>query len=264
MMYWQRGEIDLPHHTIYTSASYRSNLADIGGARRDPSFYACNPSRLDGRWRRPVVRQYVLVPMPTTSADRSGVRPRSTPTRRAYGQMARVLVARSCETRCEARRRHAGRPAGDEHQSRHVQPVHPLADAPSTDPAASVFRVSDGAWSRRRRHPSGIRAAGHLPPAAKITQAALWRRGVVKASPASPSPRGRRFAARSTCSGRLDARGRDAEGVRAIFATRRSGASWARIRPCRSAPTPAARRSTSFRSSAAAADGLRASTTLFT
>ena len=44
------GEVDLPHHTIYTSTLYRDNLADIserGTLSADPSTYICNPSRID-------------------------------------------------------------------------------------------------------------------------------------------------------------------------------------------------------------------------
>ena len=68
------GEVDLPHHTIYTSETYTENLADIathGRLSEDPSIYACNPSRLD-----PTLAPegssalYVLVPTPNT---RSGI-----------------------------------------------------------------------------------------------------------------------------------------------------------------------------------------------
>ncbi|MFO0963377.1 MAG: phytoene desaturase family protein [Phycisphaerales bacterium] len=44
------GEVDLPHHTIYTSRSYVENLRDIserGRISADPSTYICNPSRTD-------------------------------------------------------------------------------------------------------------------------------------------------------------------------------------------------------------------------
>ncbi|MCA9286744.1 MAG: phytoene desaturase [Phycisphaerales bacterium] len=63
-----RGEVDLPHHTIYTSASYRDNLADIatrGRLSEDPSAYVCNPSRLDPTLAPPGDSSlYVLVPVP--------------------------------------------------------------------------------------------------------------------------------------------------------------------------------------------------------
>ena len=65
------GEIDLPHHTIYTSTKYRQNLADIGEGRLsdDASFYACNPSRIDPTLA-PAGHSslYVLVPTANTKA----------------------------------------------------------------------------------------------------------------------------------------------------------------------------------------------------
>jgi phytoene desaturase len=66
------GAIDLPHHTIYTSASYRENLADIAQRGRlsvDPSTYLCNPSRLDPSLAPPGHSAlYVLVPTPNAQA----------------------------------------------------------------------------------------------------------------------------------------------------------------------------------------------------
>ena len=69
------GEVELPHHTIYTSTKYRQNLADIGEGRlsEDASFYVCNPSRID-----PTLAPegdsslYVLVPTANLKADRDG------------------------------------------------------------------------------------------------------------------------------------------------------------------------------------------------
>jgi len=69
------GEVDLPHHTIYTSTKYRQNLADIGEGRLsdDASFYVCNPSRID-----PTLAPegdsslYVLVPTANTKAAKDG------------------------------------------------------------------------------------------------------------------------------------------------------------------------------------------------
>ena len=69
------GEVDLPHHTIYTSTKYLQNLAYIGEGRlsEDASFYACNPSRLD-----PTLAPeghsalYVLVPTANTKAAADG------------------------------------------------------------------------------------------------------------------------------------------------------------------------------------------------
>jgi len=62
------GEVDLPHHTIYTSRSYVENLKDIaerGTLSQDPSTYVCNPSLLDPTLA-PAGHSalYVLVPTP--------------------------------------------------------------------------------------------------------------------------------------------------------------------------------------------------------
>ena len=69
------GEVDLPHHTIYTSGKYRQNLRDIGDGRLsdDASFYVCNPSRID-----PTLAPegdsalYVLVPTSNLKAAADG------------------------------------------------------------------------------------------------------------------------------------------------------------------------------------------------
>jgi phytoene desaturase len=69
------GEVDLPHHTIYTSTKYRQNLADIGEGllSDDASFYVCNPSRID-----PTLAPegdsslYVLVPTANLKAAADG------------------------------------------------------------------------------------------------------------------------------------------------------------------------------------------------
>jgi phytoene desaturase len=62
------GEVDLPHHTIYTSRSYVENLKDIaqrGRLSQDPSTYVCNPSRIDPTLAPPGHSAlYVLVPTP--------------------------------------------------------------------------------------------------------------------------------------------------------------------------------------------------------
>ncbi len=67
------GEVDLPHHTIRTSRAYESNLADIsqhGRLSDDPSFYICNPSRLDPTLAPPGHSSlYVLVPTPNTKGS---------------------------------------------------------------------------------------------------------------------------------------------------------------------------------------------------
>jgi phytoene desaturase len=67
------GEIDLPHHTIRTSSDYERNLQDIavdGRLSEKPSFYVCNPSRIDPTLAPPGHSSlYVLVPTPNTTAD---------------------------------------------------------------------------------------------------------------------------------------------------------------------------------------------------
>ncbi|MEM9064948.1 MAG: phytoene desaturase family protein [Planctomycetota bacterium] len=71
------GAVDLPHHTIYTSKKYLQNLEDIGRDKgrggtlsEDPSFYVCNPSRIDPTMA-PAGKSalYVLMPCPNTRAD---------------------------------------------------------------------------------------------------------------------------------------------------------------------------------------------------
>ncbi len=66
------GEVDLPHHTIYVSSRYEENLRDIterGRLSDDPSFYLCNPSRLDPTLAPPGKSAvYLLVPTPNTKA----------------------------------------------------------------------------------------------------------------------------------------------------------------------------------------------------
>lgn len=65
-----RGPIDLPHHTVYISGSYRENLADIscnGRLSDDPSVYVCNPSVTDGTLAPEGNSSlYVLMPTPST------------------------------------------------------------------------------------------------------------------------------------------------------------------------------------------------------
>ncbi|MEM1184541.1 MAG: phytoene desaturase family protein [Planctomycetota bacterium] len=70
------GEVDLPHHTIYTSASYRQNLDDIAVNRKlseDPSVYICNASRTD-KSLAPEGHSslYVLAPTPNLEKDPDG------------------------------------------------------------------------------------------------------------------------------------------------------------------------------------------------
>jgi phytoene desaturase len=92
------GEVNLPHHTIYTSARYRGNIDEIGSGRlsEDPSTYVCNPSRLD-----PTLAPeghsslYVLVPTPNTRAVNGNAidweASREVLRERTYEQLARVF-----------------------------------------------------------------------------------------------------------------------------------------------------------------------------
>lgn len=67
-----KGEIDLPHHTIYVSQRYRENLEDIvtnGTLSEDPSLYICNPSRLDPTLApKGASSLYVLMPTPNCAS----------------------------------------------------------------------------------------------------------------------------------------------------------------------------------------------------
>ncbi|MBL9147693.1 MAG: phytoene desaturase [Phycisphaerae bacterium] len=67
------GEVDLPHHTIYTSKDYRGNLANIathGRLSADASTYVCNASRTDASLAPEGHSSlYVLVPTPNAQAD---------------------------------------------------------------------------------------------------------------------------------------------------------------------------------------------------
>ncbi|MBC01772.1 MAG: phytoene desaturase [Phycisphaerae bacterium] len=61
------GDVDLPHHTIYTSKTYQDNLEDIGDGRltEDASTYVHNPSRIDPSMAPEGHSSlYVLVPTP--------------------------------------------------------------------------------------------------------------------------------------------------------------------------------------------------------
>ncbi|MEM7623390.1 MAG: phytoene desaturase family protein [Planctomycetota bacterium] len=94
------GGVDLPHHTIHTSASYAENLRDIterGRLSEDPSIYLCNPSVTD-----PTLAPeghsslYVLVPTPNTQPGTDGVTidwAKEAPAlrERAFAQMERVF-----------------------------------------------------------------------------------------------------------------------------------------------------------------------------
>lgn len=65
------GEVNLPHHTIYVSAAYQQNLADIttnGTISRDPSVYVCNPSRIDPTLA-PKGKSSIYLLIPTPNCD---------------------------------------------------------------------------------------------------------------------------------------------------------------------------------------------------
>lgn len=89
------GEVDLPHHTIYTSETYQDNLDDItskGALSEDPSIYVCNPSRIDPTLAPPGTSAlYVLVPTPNTKCGIDWEQSRSLLRERALDQIENVL-----------------------------------------------------------------------------------------------------------------------------------------------------------------------------
>ena len=97
------GEVDLPHHTIYTSRSYVENIEDISSNTRlseDPSLYVCNPSRLDPTLAPPgTTALYVLVPTPNTKADIDWEDSRDLLRTRAIRQLEEVLGIEQVEKR---------------------------------------------------------------------------------------------------------------------------------------------------------------------
>lgn len=101
-----RGEIDLPHHTIYTSAAYRENIQDISARGRlsdDPSMYVCNPSPIDPTLAPAECSSlYVLVPTPNTTAPIDWNAAAPVLRKRALDQLERVLGVRGIEPRIEA------------------------------------------------------------------------------------------------------------------------------------------------------------------
>lgn len=106
-----RGEVDLPHHTIYTSADYEANLADIsthGRLSEDPSIYCCNPSPRDPTLAPQGCSSiYLLMPVPNCKPGFSTVDwTRETPIlrERALDQVERVLGAGDWRGRIEAER----------------------------------------------------------------------------------------------------------------------------------------------------------------
>lgn len=105
------GEIDLPHHTIHTSAGYEENLRDIterGRLSEDPSIYLCNPSRIDPTLA-PAGHSslYVLIPTPNCRPGTDGAAidwAKEAPAlrARAFAQMERVFGLRGIEGRVRA------------------------------------------------------------------------------------------------------------------------------------------------------------------
>jgi len=99
------GEVDLPHHTIYTSASYRENLEAIAAGTPlsdDPSMYVCNAARTDPSLAPPGgTPLYVLLPAPNLAA--SGGTDWAAETERlrgvAYAQLERVFGVERPERR---------------------------------------------------------------------------------------------------------------------------------------------------------------------
>jgi phytoene desaturase len=97
------GEVELPHHTIYTSRTYVENLEDIANRGRlseDPSIYVCNPSRLDPTLAPSgSTALYVLVPTPNTRADIDWKRSRGLLRERTIRQLEQVLGIEKVEAR---------------------------------------------------------------------------------------------------------------------------------------------------------------------
>lgn len=100
------GEVDLPHHTIYTSETYVENIEDIarhGRLSDDPSIYVCNPSKLD-----PTLAPegssalYVLMPTPNTTAKIDWEKNRGRLRCQALGQLENVLGIKQIEKRIVA------------------------------------------------------------------------------------------------------------------------------------------------------------------
>lgn len=90
-----RGELELPHHTIYISSKYQENLANIsthGRLSEDPSFYVCNPSRTDPTLAPEGCSSvYVLVPTPNTRSGIDWEQEKSRLRREALTQISRRL-----------------------------------------------------------------------------------------------------------------------------------------------------------------------------
>lgn len=100
------GEIDLPHHTIYVSASYKENIDDISIRKtlsRDPSLYLCNPARTDPTLApRGDASLYVLMPTPNTTSNIGWNGERTRLRAQAFEQIHRVIGLPDLERRLRA------------------------------------------------------------------------------------------------------------------------------------------------------------------
>jgi phytoene desaturase len=103
------GEVDLPHHTIYVSGDYEGNLEDIttnGRLSEDPSFYVCNPTRVDPSMApEGCSALYVLAPTPNTRSGIDWSREEGPLRRRLLDQMGRRLGLEDLESRIRVERR---------------------------------------------------------------------------------------------------------------------------------------------------------------
>jgi len=101
------GSVDLPHHTIYTSARYRENLDDIsrkGALSEDPSVYVCNPSRTDPTLA-PAGHSSLYVLVPTPNVKSGGIdwsREKPAMRERALDQIEAKLGVRDLRSRIRA------------------------------------------------------------------------------------------------------------------------------------------------------------------
>jgi phytoene desaturase len=100
------GEVDLPHHTISISRDYKTNIDDIavrGTLSDDPSFYVCNPSRIDPSMApRGCSALYVLVPTPNCVSGIDWAAQRAALRERTLAQLSGVLGLTDVERRIRA------------------------------------------------------------------------------------------------------------------------------------------------------------------
>ena len=100
------GPVELPHHTIYISGDYKTNIDDIsirGTLSDDPSLYVCNPSRTDDSLApRGNSALYVLVPTPNTKSSVDWASQRDALRRRTFERLSSVLGLHDIERRVRA------------------------------------------------------------------------------------------------------------------------------------------------------------------